>query len=68
MGHLWQGSLAFALLVLVGCGGAHSQRPAGAETGRNGIGVALDDDHLLRRQVEVLRDKLRIRGLMALPG
>ena len=43
-------------------------RSAGADAGRDQIGVALDHAHALRRQVEMLGDELRIGGVMALPG
>src|SRR5690606_27370 len=43
-------------------------RAAGAEAGRDLLGVALMDVNALRRQAELLGDDLGVGGLMALPA
>src|SRR5439155_18734449 len=43
-------------------------RAAGAEPGRDLVGIALLDVHALRCKSELLGDELRIGGLMTLPG
>ena len=43
-------------------------RAAGAEAGRDLVGVALQDMHALGRQAELLGDELRVGGLVALPA
>ena len=48
--------------------GRDRSRAAGAETGGDLVGVALQDMDALGRQPELLGDQLRIGGLMALPA
>ena len=48
--------------------GRNRGRAAGAEPGRDLVGVALVDVDALRRQAELLGDDLRIGGLVALPA
>ena len=43
-------------------------RSAGAGAALDAVGVALHHAHALRRQAEPLRDQLRVRGRMPLPG
>ena len=48
--------------------GRDRRRAAGAEPGRDLVGIALMDVHALGRQSELLGDDLRIGGLVALPA
>src|SRR6185436_6333225 len=48
--------------------GRNRRRTTGAETGGDPVGVALQDVDAFRRHPELLRDQLRIGGLVALPA
>jgi hypothetical protein len=48
--------------------GRDRRRAAGAETGGDLVGIALQDVDALRRYAELLGDQLRVSRLMALPA
>ena len=48
--------------------GRNRRRTAGAETGGDAVGVALQDVDALGRKPELLGDQLRVGGLVALPA